>query len=145
MPLTMTAPGVRAMPSNVIRITRLSSRAVRGWSAGALRPLGTSRGLPHRRSPWRRSRPRSAPSTRPVSSCDILTRYRPDMPVISLPNHEWIDHVGPMGGVEVVPWDLSGEPPRPDELSFVVAPHLGSPAWQQLGQLPGLRVVQLLS
>ena len=68
------------------------------------------------------------------------------MPVISLPNREWIDLVGPVDGVEMVPWDLAGErPPRPEELSFVVAPHLGSPAWRQLGQLPGLRVVQLLT
>ena len=67
------------------------------------------------------------------------------MPVISLPDVEWIEHVGPMEGIEMVPWDLDGEPPCRDELSFVVAPHLGSPSWWQLGLLPGLRVVQLLT
>jgi phosphoglycerate dehydrogenase-like enzyme len=67
------------------------------------------------------------------------------MPVISLPDREWIDFVGPVEGVEIVPWDLAGEPPRRDEVSFVVPPYLGSPAWQRLGLLPGLRVVQLLT
>jgi len=42
---------------------------VRCWSTGALRPSGTWRGLPHWCSSWWRPRPRSAPSTRPVSSC----------------------------------------------------------------------------
>jgi phosphoglycerate dehydrogenase-like enzyme len=67
------------------------------------------------------------------------------MPVISLPDREWIDLVGPMQGVEMVPWDLAGEPPRRDEVSFVVPPYMGSPPWRRLGLLPGLRVVQLLT
>jgi phosphoglycerate dehydrogenase-like enzyme len=67
------------------------------------------------------------------------------MPVISLPDQKWIDLVGPMEGVEVVPWDLAEEPPRRDEIELVVPPYLGSPAWQRLGLLPGLRVVQLLT
>jgi phosphoglycerate dehydrogenase-like enzyme len=67
------------------------------------------------------------------------------MPVISLPDRDWMDFVGPLEGVEMVPWDLAGEPPRRDEVSFVVPPYLGSPAWQRLGLLPGLRVVQLLT
>jgi len=67
------------------------------------------------------------------------------MPVISLPDREWIDFVGPVEGVEIVPWDLAGEPPRRDEVSFVVPPYLGSPRWERLGLLPGLRVVQLLT
>jgi phosphoglycerate dehydrogenase-like enzyme len=67
------------------------------------------------------------------------------MPVISLPDREWIDLVGPVAGVEMVTWDLVGEPPRPDEISFVVPPYMVSSPWQRLGLLPGLRVVQLLS
>ena len=67
------------------------------------------------------------------------------MTVISLPDPEWIDLVGPVEGVEIVQWDLAGEPPRRDELSFVVPPYLGSPPWQRLGLVPSLRVVQLLS
>jgi phosphoglycerate dehydrogenase-like enzyme len=67
------------------------------------------------------------------------------MPVISLPDPEWIDLVGPVAGVEMVTWDLVGEPPRRDEISFVVPPYMVSSPWQRLGLLPGLRVVQLLS
>jgi phosphoglycerate dehydrogenase-like enzyme len=67
------------------------------------------------------------------------------MPVISLPDQKWIDLVGPIEAVEMVPWDLAGEPPRRDEICFAVPPYLASPSWQRLGLLPGLRVVQLLT
>jgi len=67
------------------------------------------------------------------------------MPVIALPDQKWIDLVGPMAGVEMVTWDLVGEPPRRDEISFVVPPYMVASPWQRLGMLPGLRVVQMLS
>ena len=67
------------------------------------------------------------------------------MPVISLPDQEWIDLVGPVEGVELVHWDLVGEPPRPDEVTFVVPPYMVASPWQRLGLLPRLRMVQLLS
>lgn len=67
------------------------------------------------------------------------------MTVIALPDRHWIDLVGPLEGVEVVQWDLSAEAPRQDEITFVVPPYLGSPRWEQLGKLPALRAVQLLS
>jgi len=67
------------------------------------------------------------------------------MPVIALPDQEWIDLVGPVGGVEMVTWDLLGEPPRRDEISFVVPPYMVSSPWERLSLVPGLRVVQLLS
>ncbi|MEP7194152.1 MAG: 2-hydroxyacid dehydrogenase [Actinomycetota bacterium] len=67
------------------------------------------------------------------------------MPVISLPDREWIDLVGPVAGVEMVAWDLVGEPPRREEITFVVPPYMVASPWQRLGLLPGLRVVQLLS
>ena len=67
------------------------------------------------------------------------------MPVICLPDRQWIDLVGPVAGVEMVTWDLVGEPPRRDEIAFVVPPYMTSSPWQRLGLLPGLRVVQLLS
>jgi phosphoglycerate dehydrogenase-like enzyme len=67
------------------------------------------------------------------------------MSVISLPDSEWIDLVGPVGGVEMVPWDLQEEPPRRDEISFVVPPYMGSPPWHRLGLLPALSLVQLLT
>jgi len=67
------------------------------------------------------------------------------MPVISLPDSEWIDLVGPVKGVEMVRWGLEGAPPRREELSFVVPPYFGSTQWERLGSLPQLRVVQLLT
>jgi phosphoglycerate dehydrogenase-like enzyme len=67
------------------------------------------------------------------------------MPVISLPDREWIDLAGPVAGVELVAWDLVGEPPRRDEIGFVVPPYMVVSPWERLGLLPGLRVVQLLS
>jgi phosphoglycerate dehydrogenase-like enzyme len=73
------------------------------------------------------------------------TGYGLGMPVISLPDRQWIDLVGPLAGVEMVTWDLVGEPPRQDEIVFVVPPYMTSSPWQRLGLLPGLRVVQLLS
>ena len=67
------------------------------------------------------------------------------MTVISLPDRSWIDLVGPVEGVEMVPWDLVEDPARPDEISLVVPPYMVSSPWQRLGLLPNLRVVQLLS
>jgi phosphoglycerate dehydrogenase-like enzyme len=67
------------------------------------------------------------------------------MPVISLPDQEWIDLVGPIAGAEMVHWDLVGEPPRPNEISFLVPPYMTSSPWHRFSLLPGLRVVQLLS
>jgi len=67
------------------------------------------------------------------------------MPVISLPDQEWIDLVGPMGGVEMVAWNMVGEPPRGDEIAFVVPPYFAATEWERLGGLPGLEVVQLLT
>jgi len=67
------------------------------------------------------------------------------MAVIALPDREWIDLVGPVAGVEMVTWDLVEEPPRRDEISFVVPPYMTSSPFHRLALLPGLRVVQLLS
>jgi phosphoglycerate dehydrogenase-like enzyme len=75
----------------------------------------------------------------------MVTGYRLCMPVISLPDREWIELVGPVAGCEMVIWDLVGEPPRRGEISFVVPPYMTSSPWHRLGLLPGLRVVQLLS
>jgi phosphoglycerate dehydrogenase-like enzyme len=67
------------------------------------------------------------------------------MPVIALPDREWIDLVGPMAGVEMVPWDMEREPPRGDEIALVVPPYFAAAEWERLGALPGLRAVQLLT
>ena len=77
--------------------------------------------------------------------CHIPTRYGLDMPLISLPDQEWIDLVGPVGGVETVPWNMMQEPPRGDEITFVVPPYFAPSEWGRLASLPALRVVQLLS
>jgi phosphoglycerate dehydrogenase-like enzyme len=68
------------------------------------------------------------------------------MPVVSLPDAEWIEMVGPVAGVEAVPWDIVAEPPRRDEIELVVPPYIGDrAALKRLGMLPSLRAVQLLT
>ena len=68
------------------------------------------------------------------------------MPVVSLPDTEWIEMVGPVAGVEAVPWDIVSEPPRPDEIEVVVPPYIGSrEPLARLATLPSLRAVQLLT
>jgi phosphoglycerate dehydrogenase-like enzyme len=70
----------------------------------------------------------------------------PGMPVVSLPDTEWIEMVGPVAGVEAVPWDIVSEPPRADEIEVVVPPYIGSrEPLARLGTLPSLRAVQLLT
>ena len=68
------------------------------------------------------------------------------MPVISLPDPTWSGLVGPLAGVEVVHWDMTGPPQRADELELVVPPYLGPrPHLRDLRDLPRLRLVQLLT
>src|SRR3954463_9624196 len=68
------------------------------------------------------------------------------MPVVSLPDTEWIEMVGPVAGVEAVPGDIVSEPPRPDEIEVVVPPYIGSrDPLARLASLPSLRAVQLLT
>jgi phosphoglycerate dehydrogenase-like enzyme len=68
------------------------------------------------------------------------------MPVVSLPDTEWIEMVGPVAGVEAVPWDIVAEPPRRDEIELVVPPYIGDrAALKRLAMLPSLRAVQLLT
>ncbi len=68
------------------------------------------------------------------------------MTVVSLPGQDWIDEVGPVPGLELVPWSMDGPPDRADEIHFVVPPYMG--AGKRVGALahtPGVEVVQLLS
>lgn len=68
------------------------------------------------------------------------------MTVVSLPGQDWIDEVGRVPGLELVPWTMDGPPERADEIRFVVPPYMG--AGQRVGALahtPGVEVVQLLS
>ena len=68
------------------------------------------------------------------------------MPVVSLPDSEWIEMVGPVAGIEAVPWDIVAEPPRRDEIELVVPPYIGDRApLRRLEMLPSLRAVQLLT
>ena len=61
------------------------------------------------------------------------------MPVVSLPDTEWIEMVGPVAGIEAVPWDIVAEPPRRDEIELVVPPYIGDRApLRRLALLPSL-------
>ena len=68
------------------------------------------------------------------------------MTVATLPGQDWIDDVGPVPGLELLPWDMDGVPPRADEVRVVVPPYMGA-----AGRIPALRhtvgveLVQLLS
>jgi phosphoglycerate dehydrogenase-like enzyme len=67
--------------------------------------------------------------------------------MISLPDQEWIDLVGPVEGIEMVPWDMVGEPPPGSDIELVVAPYMVADP-DRLGRLadpPRLRAVQVLS
>ena len=50
------------------------------------------------------------------------------MPVVSLPDTEWIEMVGPVAGIEAVPWDIVAGRPAGDELELVVPPYIGDRA-----------------
>ncbi|WP_109472078.1 2-hydroxyacid dehydrogenase [Ornithinimicrobium cavernae] len=63
------------------------------------------------------------------------------MPVISVPPGI-IELVEPVDGVELVAWDVAGDPPR-DDLEIVVIPPFNSPFITRLAELPALRAVIL--
>jgi phosphoglycerate dehydrogenase-like enzyme len=68
------------------------------------------------------------------------------MVMISLPDQEWIDLVGPVEGVEMVPWDMGREPPHGSAIELVVPPYMIDPLrFGRLSDPSRLRVVQLLS
>jgi len=69
------------------------------------------------------------------------------MPMISLPDQEWIDAVGPVEGVEVVPWDMLGQPPEGSAIELVVPPYMmfDQDRLGRLSDIQRLRAVQVLS
>lgn len=68
------------------------------------------------------------------------------MPLISLPDSAWVKNVGPINGVDLVPWDILSALERLDELEFVVPPYMGDRGrLVRLKDAPRLRVVQLMS
>jgi phosphoglycerate dehydrogenase-like enzyme len=66
--------------------------------------------------------------------------------IVSLPDQEWIDDVGPVpAGLSLVPWDLETDPPD-RAIEVVVPPYLGDRSrLHRLAGLPGLRLVQTLT
>ncbi len=68
------------------------------------------------------------------------------MAIATLPDQQWIDQVGPVEGVDLRVWDLTGPPPQPEDVRFVVPPYM-RPASQlrALSSTPALEVVQLLT
>lgn len=67
------------------------------------------------------------------------------MNVICLPGQDWVEDVGPVGGIEFVAGDLGSVPPRADEIRAVVPPYIGGFDHSVLAALPRLELVQLLT
>ncbi|MEP6797044.1 MAG: 2-hydroxyacid dehydrogenase [Lapillicoccus sp.] len=68
------------------------------------------------------------------------------MPLVTLPDRTWVDGVGPVDGLELVPWDLHASHPRADEIEVVIPPYLDSAVdFSHLARLPRLALVQLLT
>lgn len=66
--------------------------------------------------------------------------------MISLPNAEWTQMVGPVAGLDVVEWDMTGPAPDADRIELVVPPYMGvGDRLHRLRELPRLRVVQTLT
>ena len=68
------------------------------------------------------------------------------MTVVSLPGQDWIDDVGPVEGLELVPWEMDAPPSRAEEIRLVVPPYMG--AGRRIGALahaPNVEFVQLLT
>lgn len=68
------------------------------------------------------------------------------MPLVTMPDQQWIEAVGPLEGLEVAAWDLHAAHPRAAEIEVVVPPYL-DPAVElaRLEDLPRLQLVQMLT
>jgi phosphoglycerate dehydrogenase-like enzyme len=68
------------------------------------------------------------------------------MTLVTLPGQEWVDAVGPVPGLEIAVWDMTGPAQRADEVRVVVPPYIGSgKLLHRLSGLPHLELVQLLT
>lgn len=70
------------------------------------------------------------------------------MLTVTLPSTEMCEEFGvPPEDVRLLPWDLSGDAPAPDDIDAVLIPHyfLDPNGFRRLGKLPRLRMVQLPS
>lgn len=67
------------------------------------------------------------------------------MTLVTLPAQEWVDAVGEVPGVDLVPDDLSGPQPHHAEVALVVPPYMRAWDTSLLQRMPALRLVQLLT
>ena len=68
------------------------------------------------------------------------------MTLVTLPGQEWVDRVGTISGLDLAVWDMSGPPPRPDEVRVVIPPYIGGgEVIHRLSQVPSVELVQLLT
>ncbi len=67
------------------------------------------------------------------------------MVTVALPEQSWVDELCDVPGVDPVFWRMDGPPPT-DDIALAVPPYMRSPRRMQwLGELPALRVVQLVT
>ena len=65
--------------------------------------------------------------------------------IVSLPDVDWVEAVGPVDGTELVVADLLGVPDRADEIEVCVPPYMRRYDRSVLRAMPALRLVQLLT
>jgi phosphoglycerate dehydrogenase-like enzyme len=65
--------------------------------------------------------------------------------VVCLPGPDWVEDVGPVGGLGFVTGDLRSVPERAGEVAVVVPPYIGGFDLGVLAKLPRLELVQLLT
>jgi phosphoglycerate dehydrogenase-like enzyme len=67
------------------------------------------------------------------------------MTLVTLPDQQWVDAVGEVPGVDLVPDDLSRPQPHHAEVELVVPPYMRAWDTSLLQRMPALRLVQLLT
>ncbi|KQU70672.1 2-hydroxyacid dehydrogenase [Phycicoccus sp. Root101] len=68
------------------------------------------------------------------------------MTLVTLPGQDWIDAVGPVPGLELAVWDMTGPPERADEVRVVVPPYMGAgPLLPNIRHAPSVELVQTLT
>jgi phosphoglycerate dehydrogenase-like enzyme len=68
------------------------------------------------------------------------------MTLVTLPGRDWVDRVGPISGLELAVWDMTGAPDRADEVRVVVPPYMGAgDLVHRLSLVPHVELVQLLT
>jgi phosphoglycerate dehydrogenase-like enzyme len=67
------------------------------------------------------------------------------MTLVTLPSEEWVEAVGAVPGVALLPDDLSAPQPHHRDVALVVPPYMRAWDLSLLGRMPALRLVQLLT